>query len=101
MVLPDGKLIGGFKAQEKLKLPDCHKVFIFAVAKRNELALKGIFILQIFNLSLLWLYLLSTAVSFFVNYLSDNGRPEQLKSGGPFGHWVRQGTTYLKRAPAA
>ena len=68
---------------------DRQKVFNLAVPKRTEAVLVLIFILQIFNLILLWVYPLSTAVSSLVIYLSNhtyNGRPGRPNSGGPVGH---------------
>ena len=54
------------------KTQDRQKVFNLAVPKRTKAALLGIFIFQIFNFILLWLYPLSTAVSSLVIYLRNN-----------------------------
>ena len=62
MVFLNNKLIGGLKDQVKPKVQDRQQVFNFAVPKRTEAALVEIFIFQNFNLILLWLYFLSTAV---------------------------------------
>ena len=89
MVCPDNQQIGGLKNQVKPKQQDRQNVFKLALPRRTEAALVGIFILQIFNLILLWLYPISTAVSSLVIYLSNNthnGRPGGSNSGGPVGH---------------
>ena len=89
MVFPDNQQIGGLKTQMKPKQQDRQKVFNLALQRRTEAALVGIFILQIFNLILLWLYPISTAVSSLVIYLSNNthnGRPGGSNSCGPVGH---------------
>ena len=65
MVYSDNQLISGSKDQVKPKSQDCLNVFNLAMPKRTEAALVGIFIFQIFNLILLWLYYLSTAVFFW------------------------------------
>ena len=72
MVDSDNQLIGCLKDQVMPKEQDRQKVFNFAVPRKIEAALLGIFIFQIFNLILLWLYPWSTAVCFLVIYLSNN-----------------------------
>ena len=88
MVCPDNQLIGGENNQVKPKAQERQKVFNLAVPKRTEAALVEIFIFQYCNLILLWLYPLSTAVSFFIIYLSNSthGRPGGQNSGGPVGY---------------
>ena len=87
MVCFNNKLISNLKDQVKPKVQDCQKVFILEVPKRTEAAIVDIFVLKIFNLILLWLYPISTAVSSLVIYLSNNttnGRSGKSNSGGPF-----------------
>ena len=89
MVCHDNQLICGLNDQVEPKAQDRQQVYNLAVPWRTEAALVGIFIFQIVNLIFLWLYLLSTAVSFFVIYLSNNilnGRPGRQNSGQLFGH---------------
>ena len=103
MVCPNNKLISNSKDQVKPKAQDRQKVFNFSVPKRTKAALVGIFVFQIFNLILLWLYSILTSVSFLVIYLSNNTnkqRPGESNSGGPFGHSAERGPTYLKRSTA-
>ena len=64
MVLPDTQHIFDKEALIKPKAQDRPKVFKLVVAKRTEFALIGIFVLQFVNLILLWLYPLSTVVTF-------------------------------------
>ena len=89
MVYFDNQLIGCLKDQLKQNAQDRQKVFNLAVPKRTEAALVGIFIFQIFNVILHWLYPLSTAVSSLVinlNKNAHNGRSGVPNSGGPVIH---------------
>ena len=89
MVCLNNKLISNSKELVKPKVQDRQNVFNLAVPKRTGAALVGIFVFQIFNLILLWLYFNSTAVSSLVIYLSNNttnGRSGKSNSGGRFGH---------------
>ena len=65
MVLPGTQHILDKKKLIKPKAHNSPKVFNLVVAKRTEIALVGILLLQFVNLILLWLYPLSTVV--FVN----------------------------------
>ena len=89
MVLPDTQHFFDKETLIKPKAETRPKVFNLVVTKRTEIALIGILVLQIVNLLLLWLYLLSTVVTLLIRYLSNNehsGRPGGSDSGGPFGN---------------
>ena len=66
MVLPDTLHILDKKALFKLKAQDRPKLFNLVVAKRTEIVLIKIFVLQFVNLILLWLYPLSTVANFLI-----------------------------------
>lgn len=70
MILRDGQLICGLKSQVKQKAQNRKIVFNRAVAKKTEIVLVGIFILQIFNLIFLWLYLFDSC-HFFGNLFNQ------------------------------
>ena len=89
MVLPDTQHILDKEALIKPKAQDHPKVLNLVVAKRTEIGIVGIFVLQFVNFILLWLYLLSTVVTFLIRYLSYNeynGRPGGSDLGGRFGY---------------
>ena len=62
MVCLDNLLISGSKDEIKLKTQDCHKIVNLVVTIWTKTALVKIFIFQIFNVILIWLYLLLTPV---------------------------------------
>ena len=104
IILPDTAHILDNEALIKPKPQDCPKVCNLVVAKQTEIAFVEIFVSQFVNILLLWLYLLSTVVTFLIRYLSNNkhnGRPGQSDSGGPFGFLVRPSFTSFMKSTAA
>ena len=68
MVLPDTQNILDKEALIKPNAQDRPKVFNLVMAKSTEIALVEIFVLHFVNLILLWLYPLSTVVTFVIRY---------------------------------